>query len=183
MRAVPAVVSPAPLVLRAQRGDARAFAELVRAFLRAAYSVALAVVGRRADAEDVVQDAFAAALERIRDCREPERFAGWLLTIVRNRAHNWLDARKLRDVAARPDLPGGSIEPAERGDEARLCRALAGLAATQREVVLLHDLEEWTHSEIAAALGMSEVMSRQTLFQARKLLRAQLAPEAAKVTS
>lgn len=47
----------APLVIRAQRGDADAFEALVRAHLRAAYSVALAVVGRQADAEDVAQDA------------------------------------------------------------------------------------------------------------------------------
>src|SRR5262249_56976677 len=87
------------LVVRAQRGDAPAFAALVRRFLRAAYAVALAIVRRRADAEDVAQDAFVLALERIGSCREPARFAGWLLTIVRNRALSWVERRKLRDVA------------------------------------------------------------------------------------
>ena len=51
-----------------------------------AYAIALAVLGRPADADDVAQDAFVAALERIRDCREPARFSGWLVRIVRNRA-------------------------------------------------------------------------------------------------
>ncbi len=88
----------ADLVLRAQRGDAAAFTGLARAFLRAAYAVALAIVRRRADAEDVAQDAFVLALERIGTCREPPRFASWLLAIVRTRALNWLDRRRLRDV-------------------------------------------------------------------------------------
>jgi RNA polymerase sigma factor (sigma-70 family) len=55
-----------------------------------------------------------------------------------------------------------------------LLDALAALEPRQREVVLLHDLENWTHPEIAAALGISEVWSRQHLFRARQLLRAKL---------
>jgi len=56
-----------------------------------------------------------------------------------------------------------------------LLEALEQLTETQREVVLLHDLEEWTHREIAAALAISEVMSRQHLFVSRHLLRQHLA--------
>ncbi len=173
----------AELVLRARRGDAAAFAELARAYLRPAYSVALAVVGRPADAEDVAQDALMAALERIDDCREPARFAAWLLQIVRNRGRNLLDRRRLRDVPA--DEPPEVAGPAPVGDRVahdRLLAALAELAEVQREVVLLHDLEEWTHAEIAGALGCSETMSRQHLFQARRRLRARLADEVPEVS-
>lgn len=169
----------ATLVVRAQRGEAAAFGELVRRHLRAAYAVALAIVGRSADAEDVAQDAFAAALERIETCREPARFSGWLLQIVRNRALNWLDRRRLRDVGATGDAPvGAATEPARAelaGRRERIAAALAALTPAQREVVLLHDLEEWTHGEIAEALGISEVMSRQHLFCARRVLREELA--------
>ncbi len=166
----------ASLVVRAQRGDVPAFDALARAYLRAAYSVALAVVGRPADAEDVAQDAFLLALERIETCREPRRFAGWLVAIVRNQARNWLDRRRLRDVS-----PGG--REAEGGDDAalpdaplrrRLLQLLQSLGPVQREVLLLHDLEGWTHPEIGAALGISEVASRQHLFQARRELRGRL---------
>ena len=170
----------AALVIRAQGGEANAFAALARAFLRAAYSVALAIVSRPADAEDVAQDAFVVALERIDTCREPRRFAGWLLQIVRNRARNWLDRRRLRDVAAHelPDLAGDAIRPEAAGLRALLVAALGELSPQQREVVLLHDLEEWTHLEIGIALGISEVMSRQQLFQARRALRGRLAEKA-----
>ena len=63
----------------------------------------------------------------------------------------------------------------------RLLDALETLSVPQREVVLLHDLEGWTHAEIAAALELSEVNCRQHLFTARRALRRQLAalePEA-----
>src|SRR5262249_39119772 len=126
-------------------------------------------------AEDVAQDAFVLALERIGSCREPARFAGWLLTIVRNRALSWVERRKLRDVAGdeRPEAaPAGG--PRESGREGRLIAAADALSPEKREVVLLHDLEEWTHGEIATALGISEVMSRQLLFVARKALRRRL---------
>lgn len=171
----------AALVVRAQRGDGTAFAELARAFLRAAYSVALAVVGRPVDAEDVAQDALVTALEKIGSCREPDRFAGWLLTIVRNRARNLLESRRLREVPG--DSPGEPPRDDSSGVErlglrGQLLAALSELGDVRREVVLLHDLEEWTHADIAAALGMSELMSRQHLFQARRALRESLRDEA-----
>jgi RNA polymerase sigma-70 factor (ECF subfamily) len=173
------------LVVRAQHGDKAAFSGLVSSFLRACYSVALAIVGRPADAEDVAQDALVVALERIGDCRQPDRFAGWLLQIVRNQARNWLARRRLRDVASHEQLPHGRslgavdpTQPEQAGLKARLVAALSHLSEAQREVVLLHDLEEWTHQEIGQALGISEVMSRQHLFVARRILRGRLAPEA-----
>ena len=110
------------------------------------------------------------AIEKLDECREPERFSGWLMQIVRRRALNWLDARKLRDVA---DAPAAdiAIPPPEAGESARLCAALGALTRVQREVVLLHDLEDWTHAEIAVAVGTTELMSRQHLHLARRALR------------
>lgn len=164
----------AVVVVRAQRGEPAAFDELVRRFLRAAYSVALAVVVRPADAEDIAQDAMVVALEQLQTCRNPAAFKGWLLQIVRNRALNALDKRRVRDVHAASDPAEASAEgtrPELVGQRARLLAALAGLPPNQRETVLLHDLEDWTHAEIAQVMGISEVMSRQLVFQARRALR------------
>lgn len=58
-----------------------------------------------------------------------------------------------------------------------LLSALRVLSAAQREIVLLHDLEEWTHGEIAQMLGILEVTSRHHLFLARRVLRIELARE------
>ncbi len=170
--------STAALVRRAVGGDARAFDGLARAFLRPAYAVALAVVRRPADAEDVAQEAVVAALERIDTCRQPERFGAWLFQAVRNRARNWVERRRLADV------PAEQVEVADAGRDGygerdvlrrQLLWALDGITPVQREVVLLHDLEGWTHAEIAAALDLTEVNCRQHLFTARRALRARLA--------
>ncbi len=123
-----------------------------------------------------------AALTRIDTCREPERFGAWLLRSVRNRAYNWLEHRRLADVApAAPDVADAGREgDGERGALRRqLLEALEAVSPVQREVVLLHDLEGWTHAEIAAALALTEVNSRQHLFTARRLLRARLQDPAA----
>jgi RNA polymerase sigma-70 factor (ECF subfamily) len=163
------------VVARAQGGDARAFEAIVRQYLRPCYSVALAVLGRPMDAEDVAQEALITALERIGTCREPKLFRSWLFQIVRNQARNWRERRRLRDVA--PAEPHFEPVHAGPGPDAmafrfRLLEAMNMLGDTEREVVLLHDLDGWTHPEIAAALPISVVMSRQHLFQARRKLRA-----------
>jgi RNA polymerase sigma-70 factor (ECF subfamily) len=166
----------ADLVHRAQRGEAKAFTSLVQAFLRPAYSIALSVVGRPADAEDIAQEAFVKAFQSLDTCREPERFAAWLFQIVRNRARNFLDSRRLRDVAPEGArvLEFFTLPPETVGMRESLLSALADLDVEKREVVLLHDLENWTHNEIAEVLHISEVSSRQHLFHARQILRAKL---------
>lgn len=176
--------SDSRLVERARAGDARAFGELVRRHLKTAHAVALGVLGNPADAEDVCQDAFLVALERLEECREPPRFVAWLLRMVRNRALNALESRALRQgepldqvaeaaSAAKGDDPGREAERSELRD--RLLTALAGLPPAQREVVLLHDLEGWRHREIADLLGTSEGATRVRLHEARRTLRARLA--------
>lgn len=167
------------LVARAHRGETAAFEALIRRHYRAAYAVALALVGNAMDAEDVCQDAYIQALDRLDHLRQPERFGAWLLQIVRNRAHNVRDYQRVRSGIPLDEVAAPSAHrvdrDAERGElRDRLETALATLNLQQREVVLLHDLEGWKHREIAHALGISEVMSRQQLFVARKALRAQL---------
>jgi len=165
--------SDGKLVARARRGDAGAREALVRRYLRPAYAVALSVTRNVADAEDLAQDSLVAALERLEQCREPERFAGWLFQGVRNRAMNQIEQRQTRrgllDEVPRGEWVEGAAPPVLL--RRRLVGALERLRPVQREVVLLHDLESWTHAEIAAALGISEVMSRQHLFVARKAMR------------
>ncbi len=162
-----------------RRGDAGAADTLVRRYYPAAYLVSYAVLGNAMDAEDACQDALVRALERIDDCRDPRRFVGWLLQIVRNRARNARDYRRVRrgpslDDVAHPAVGDatGEAERHELGD--RLARALEGLSPEQRQVVLLKDLEGWDHRAIAQALGISEGMSRQHAFTARRALRARL---------
>jgi RNA polymerase sigma-70 factor, ECF subfamily len=157
------------LVVRSRRGEAEAFEALVRRHLRGAIAVGLSVLRNVADAEDVAQEAFAAAFEALDRCREPDRFAAWLFTIVRNKARNRLAQR--REGEATAEL-GSTAELDQLLAREQLLAGLARLTELQRAVVLLHDLESWTHAEIAAALELSEVNSRQHLFVARQAMRA-----------
>lgn len=165
------------LVGRARDGDSDAFETLVRRHLRAAYTVALAVTNEPADADDICQDAFVTALERLEQCRNPDRFLAWLLTIVRNQAHSHYRREAVRRASPLDDmtsLSSGSdtARSLERRDlRERLLDALAELTETQREVVLLHDLEGWKHREIADRLGLAVGTARSHLHYARRKLR------------
>jgi RNA polymerase sigma-70 factor (ECF subfamily) len=167
------------LVALARRGNAAAVEALVRRYLRPAYAVALAVVRNSEDAEDLAQESLIAALQRLDQCRRPERFSRWLFQAVRHRALNHLEQHKVRAELLNGQSRSVSVEsPAGIiGLRRRLLAGLGQLTEAQRAVVLLHDLEEWTHSEIASALDISEVMSRQHLFVARRLLRSRLADD------
>jgi len=170
------------LVAHARRGQAAAFETLVRRHLRPAYAIALAIVARPSDAEDVAQEAMMIACERIDTCRDPRRFSAWLFQIVRNHARNWLARRRLRDVgrdATPPEAVHAGPDPDAGAFREQLAAALGQLGEVEREIVLLHDLDGWTHPEIADALGISVVMSRQHLFQARRRLRTEFAPSMA----
>ncbi len=169
------------LVASARAGDGRAFSLLAQRHSRAAFAGALAIVGNPTDAEDIAQEALLAAFEQLDSCREPARFSGWLLRIVKHRALNALSRRKVRDAHAERLLAEPADPEPERASpdmRARLLRALASLSPMQRRVVLLHELGEWTHAELAAELGVSEVTSRQHLFNARRKLRSFLADTA-----
>jgi RNA polymerase sigma-70 factor, ECF subfamily len=180
----PDAEAPAPdaeLVTRARAGDPAAFGVLVRRHLPAAYAVARAVVGERADAEDICQDAFTRALARLDDCRPAEKFRPWVLRIVRNRAvsfRRWQRVRVAAVLGTAPgetDLPATAESPltaAERADlRARLTAALATLSDAERTTVVLHDVEGWGHREIAALLGVAAGTSRATLCAAHRRLR------------
>ncbi len=179
--------SPTPddgeLVQRARRGDERAFGLLVQKYGRAAYAVAYSVTGRREEAEDAAQESFLVALQRLEECRSPERFAGWLMTIVRNRSRNLVRRESLRDtdpvpLSASTRLPTPDRD-AERSElQAVLRDALDKLPEVQREIVLLHDLEGWKHREIADRLGIPSGTVRSHLHFARRALRDTLGAQA-----
>ena len=167
----------AELVAAVRRGDREAAGHLAERYLRAARAVALSVTGEVAGAEDVAQDAFVYAMERIDDCRHPDRFGGWLMQIVRNRSLNHVRNRKADRHVPLDSAPFPSREPSPERELARSSlrdRLLAGLARIRpdrREVVLLHDLEGWTHREIAERLNLPPGTVRSHLHHARRALR------------
>lgn len=172
------------LIARTLSGDRGAFETLVRRHYRAAFSIALAYAPSRADAEDVCHDAFLRAAAKLRDCRDRSRFAYWLCAIVRNHARN-VATRGGRQTESLVHETGPSGHDPGRDVElhelrSRLEQALAVLSPVQREAVLLHDLDGWTHEAIAQVIGTSAGMSRQHLFNARRKLREVLGANTSK---
>lgn len=172
-------VNETALVARATRGDAAAFDALVRRHLPGALIAAERLLGERADAEDLVQDAFLRALDRL-PLLDPNRpFGPWFYTLLRNLGINQLRARRVRQTE--PELPD-AISTNERPDEAvmnaemreRFDEALAALTPRQREIVMLFEVEGWKGVEIAEHLGLTPENVRWHLHQAKKLLRVAL---------
>lgn len=168
-------------VERVRRGDAEAFGELVRRHMRRAFSIAYRILEHREDAEDVVQDAFLRALERLDTLERGRPFRPWFYRIVVNRALNFRRARTIRRTEPIPEearseagLPERDAEQAEL--RRRLQAAAAALPERQRLIVQLSDLEGLTSAEIAEILEISDGTVRWHLHQARRSLRESLAP-------
>lgn len=169
--------SDAELVADLRRGDLDAAGRLVERYLRACRAVALSIVGDVAASEDMAQDAVVYAVRHIDACRQPERFGRWLMQIVRSLSRNHVRDRRADrhvDVTAVP-LYSRSPSPelaAERSElRQHLLSALSALSEERREVVLLHDLEGWTHREIAERMDLPAGTVRSHLHFARRQLR------------
>lgn len=173
------IQSRADLLRRARSGDTGAFEALLDECFDAAYAVALGVTGTPQDAEDVCQDAFVRAWRRLEQCRDGERFRGWLMAVVRSVALNHrVTVSRRRGVPLDDTLSSATGRPDADAARAELRRgleeAVRHLGRAQREVLLLYDLEGWRHAEIAGLLGISEAMSRRHLSDARARMRALL---------
>jgi RNA polymerase sigma-70 factor (ECF subfamily) len=170
------VTDDAALVAQILAGDPSVYATLMRRHFEAAYSVARRLTATPEDAEDACQEAFARAYFRLAECRDPERFRGWLLQVVRHHAHNVRRYQALRAAASLDDVPemetARDSAGAEQIDLRRLLhRALEALPAIERAVVQHHDVDGWTHAQVAQRLGISVLMSRRHLSDARAQLR------------
>lgn len=181
MEVMPTDATDAELVAQARAGNRAAAGVLVRRYLSGCRATALAIVGDVTMAEDACQDGFVYAMAHLQDCRYPERFGAWLRQIVRSHART-LARRGRRGREAPLELAHDvadrvrASEGAERSEVRRaLLAALATLSEVRREVVLLHDLEGWTHREIAERMEVPEGTVRSHLHFARQALRKRLA--------
>jgi len=169
------------LVERAQHGDGAAYDTLVRRHLARATAVARRLLGNIEDAEDLVQEAFVRALDRIATFDATRAFAPWFYRLLINAGLNARKARALR--AAEPEQRefasrGASpLEMTERQEiRERFAAALHALPPRQRLVVSMFEVDELSTAEIADALGISRETVRWHHHQARQSLRKALAP-------
>ncbi|HEX6927230.1 MAG TPA: sigma-70 family RNA polymerase sigma factor [Longimicrobiaceae bacterium] len=181
-RAAPVVeLDDTELVERVRAGDVEAYDLLVVRHMKRAYSVAYRLLGQREDAEDLVQDAFLAALEKIDTFKQGRSFAPWFYRILVNRGLNSRKSRSLRRMDALPpeisDASRSPLRDTERAElKERLAEVLRTLPPRQKSIVELFELEGFSSLEIAEILGLSDGTVRWHLHQARAKLREALGP-------
>jgi RNA polymerase sigma factor (sigma-70 family) len=168
------------IVERAIAGDEVAFARLVQQHHGWALGHATALLGDFHLAQDVTQDAFAAAHASLPTLTEPDAFVGWLKAIVRHTCFRVLRRRRPDlvplDLASEvPSLepgPDSSVEEGEQREE--VLSALATLTDDQRQVVLLHYWQEYSYRQIAVLLKVPVSTINNRLHAARTQLRQEM---------
>jgi RNA polymerase sigma-70 factor (ECF subfamily) len=150
-------------------GDRDAFSRLYAAYVRMVHAILLGRVPRR-DVDDLVQDVFISAYTRIRELRDAAAFGGWIATIARNRATDYL--RQSREqVELPPEMPGGEAIEAET---MAVLDVIRKLPEAYRETLLMRLMEGMTGAEIAERSGLTPASVRVNLHRGMKLLREKL---------
>lgn len=156
----------AGLVREARSGNQEAFEALYRRFHRLVHGVLLSRLPR-ADAEDLAQEVFLAAWERIGDLRDDEGFGGWISAIARNRAASHARSRP-RETSLPADLPGG---PSADGSPEAVLSVIRRLPEAYREPLILRLVEGMSGPEIARETGLTEGSVRVNLHRGFSKLR------------
>jgi RNA polymerase sigma-70 factor (ECF subfamily) len=172
-------VSETQLVARVINGDPAAQREMYESHVDRVYRLAYRLAGEDELARDFTQLTFIRAFERIGDFRGESSLATWLHTIGVSIALNGLRKVKTARTREAPIEAASSVGAYDREAEpdlkVRLQEAIDALSEKYRTVFLMHDVEGFTHEEIASALGIPVGTSKTRLFQGRAKLREALA--------
>jgi RNA polymerase sigma-70 factor, ECF subfamily len=178
------LVNPASdeeLVRRLGQGHSWAEEALYRRHFAAVFRTALRLLENRADAEDVVQDVFAAAFADIRKLRDPAAFGPWLLGITVHRAHRNFRRQKLLramglgrqdDPVTLDELACEDVDPEMRGALALVDRELRKLPPRKRAAWVLRRIEGYSLNEVAAACACSLATAKRWI----QMANARIAP-------
>jgi len=167
------------LVVRAQAGDLEAFEVLYRANVGRVYALCYRMAGDASLAEELAQDVFVRAWQRLGSFRGDSALSSWLHPLTVNVALSERRSRRRRTSRVMStDDPAAFERPEtkEAGPEAGvdIDRALETLPAGARAVFVLHDVEGYKHQEIAKMTGVATGTSKAQLHRARRLLREAL---------
>ncbi|MEO5617944.1 MAG: sigma-70 family RNA polymerase sigma factor [Candidatus Eisenbacteria bacterium] len=160
-------------------GNERAFRDLYRRHTPMLYPFVLRVLGGNvADAEDVVQETWVRAVRQLGKFRWESSLRTWLTAIALNLSREVLRKRgrqRTEELTPQMALPARPGREPERLD---LERAIARLPEGYRTVLVLHDIQGFTHEEISQQLTIAVGTSKSQLFDARRAMRVLLQPAA-----
>jgi len=174
---------PDPDVLRrAQRGDERAFAQILRAYETTIFNYVYRIVGDRALAEDLTQDVFVRVFQALPRFSLRCKFTTWLFQVTKNRVLDELRARERRpqSVLTIEDAPRLEVvdPPVERLETIEaVWRAVRELNPDLKMALLLRDVAGMPYNEIADSLEITLATVKWRIFKAREEVQAALARE------
>jgi RNA polymerase sigma-70 factor (ECF subfamily) len=161
------------VIRRAQRGDERAFALIVRAYEAPIFNYVLRMVGDRALAEDLTQDVFLRVFRGLRGYSRRARFTTWLFQVAKNRVIDEMRAaeRRPRSLVAIEDAPqlevvDAPIEQSEAIDI--LLSEVDKLSPDLKEALLLRDIAGLSYNEISDTLEVTLATVKWRIFRARE---------------
>jgi RNA polymerase sigma-70 factor, ECF subfamily len=165
-------------VRRAQQGDTAAFEQLYHAQVGRVFALCLRMAGDRTRAEELTQDVFVRAWEKLGSFEGKSAFGTWLHRLAVNLVLGDRRSESVRvgrvfgtESPEQFETPGRGPDPGTGMD---LERAIATLPPGARTVFVLHDVEGYRHEEIAAMQGSAVGTSKAQLHRARRLLRKAL---------
>jgi RNA polymerase sigma-70 factor (ECF subfamily) len=175
------------LVERSRRGDHEAFGELVRRYQRMVFNVCQRMMGERAEAEDMLQDAFLRAYDNLSRYDAQRPLGPWLRRLTTNVCLNRLEQRARQSALPLETAQGLHAQPRWSNPEAvreagerneRVRSAILALPARYRAVIELRHYQEQSYAEIAEALEIPLSDVKSHLFRARRRMADLLSTEA-----
>lgn len=168
-----------PDVALATAGDRGAFERVYRRHVDRVYSLCVRMCGDRARAEELTQDVFVRAWEKLELFKGESQFSTWLHRLAVNVVLNARKTDGRREARMEEDADGEAVNrlaslPHAPGDRMDLDAAIAKLPPGARRVFTLHDVEGYKHEEIAEQLGVTTGATKAQLHRARMLLRQAL---------
>ena len=174
----------AQLIQRVLDGDDTAFSALVRKYQRSVHALAWRKIGDFHIAEDITQDTFLQAYQKLSTLKEPQRFASWLYVIAANYCKMWMRKKRL-STQSLEDINSTALERAtysgyviaeneQTTAEAQrevVKKLLAKLQESERTVITLHYLGGMTYKEISEFLGVSVGTIKTRVYRARRRLK------------
>lgn len=151
-----------------------AFRQLYRSKTPALYQMALRLTSHRSDAEELVQRTWVVAIEKIKNFQRRSTLKTWLTGILINLLKEQIRKeikQKKTEVGTAVDVVSANATSLDAMD---LEGAIKDLSPGYRQILVLHDIEGYTHKEIGELLDISAGTSKSQLFQARSILRKQL---------
>lgn len=164
------------LITRVKQNDIQAFEQLYRLHSGRVFALCIRLTANRAIAEELAQEAFVRAWQKIRTFRGESSFSSWLYRLTTNVVLSSMRKNQLRQVSIEDNYEANNVanKSLDNGKIRDMEQAISRLPDGARKIFVLHDIEGYQHNEISEMTGLAIGTSKTQLHRARKLLKGWL---------